>query len=849
MNNRDGNGIESDDSMSEPTFRHGIVVPNCSRLNLLKNNSYFGYAVSSGQFVENESVLYVASAPRAEHGLGLVLIFDYVQQPLENEIGISVLQTITGHQLGEYFGYALLTEDFNNDGLPDLAIAAPMHSRTKDFDNGVVYVYQNKGGLSFELQATLSSSYAFGGRFGTSLGKIGDINRDGYGDMAVGAPHEDNGVVYIFLGSVEGIRKIPSQVIKAPSDIKAIHQPMFGYSISRGVDIDGNGYNDLAIGAPNAEVVYVYRSYPIVKVNATISSTTNRIPIEGSSIEVEICFSREFVRKDGPSFDIELEYRLGLDLAYRRASFQNNASNPLSSTVSIGEHKSCQKFGITVNDSYATARMEESKKPMPIRIELEFNLTNKYSPTEASHFCEQCASIDPNVRNAVSKDIDIEDYCNDPTCYSNLQISSIMWVDIPEPFLIGSSETATLHVQVKNIGEIAHLPKLELTVRANLSPVKLPPGCETTKLSDNKSNVLCFLNNRLPLNKGSNISVPLTFAMSELEADKYLTVNANASSINEDSEPSNNKNTSVLRLKHHSDVGVVSTTSKEQINLNHHKGKVNMTQRVSLNNFGPSYLKDAALRINVPLNYVLTLKNGTQKKCNIINKTDIIIKGKYSNQTIPLKSTENGLIEVDSSNGRHKASARNEAPPINEMNETKNLNFNDSTSNDRSLTRNRTTFFNCAENRYRVECESFTYEIPVLRASRMPAVIEIQFKINLDEIKACFGQENEAFAVEIISDLSKTSNNDPLNTLNTTSSGSKTIVTDPDPPLWIAVSSSTVGLLLFAVISYILYQTGFFNRPIMKELQKLREVRITHHEDLQDESRSMKDCFCDDEEP
>ncbi|XP_049542745.1 integrin alpha-PS3-like [Anopheles darlingi] len=316
-------------------YSHETTVPNPIRLETLGTFSYFGYAVSSGHFLANQKVLYVASAPLSKEGRGLVLIFDYVQQPLENEIGISVLQTITGHQLGEYFGYALLTEDFNNDGLPDLAIAAPMHGVTMEFDNGVVYVYQNKGGLSFELQATLSSSYAFGGRFGTSLGKIGDINRDGYGDMAVGAPHEDNGVVYIFLGSVEGIRKIPSQVIKAPSDIKAIHQPMFGYSISRGVDIDGNGYNDLAIGAPNAEMVCVYRSYPIVKVNATISSTTNRIPIEGSSIEVEICFSREFVRKDGPSFEIELEYSLKLDLALQLASLQNNATNSSSNIINI----------------------------------------------------------------------------------------------------------------------------------------------------------------------------------------------------------------------------------------------------------------------------------------------------------------------------------------------------------------------------------------------------------------------------------------------------------------------------------------------------------------------------------
>ncbi|XP_050094026.1 integrin alpha-PS3-like [Anopheles aquasalis] len=422
---------------------------------------YLGYAVSSGRFVRNDPIMYVASAPKAKKGLGQVFIFDYVQRHSKNEIGIRVLKPFSGHQIGEYFGYALLTEDFNGDELPDLAIAAPMHSRTKEFDNGVVYVYLNKGGLHFELQAILQSSYGFGGRFGTSLGKIGDINRDGYGDMAVGAPHEGDGVVYIFLGSDEGINTKPTQLIKAPSTIKTNQPAMFGYAISRGVDIDGNGYNDLAIGAPNAETVYVYRAYPIVKVIATINLNQTRIPIGGASIEVEICFTREFALKDGPSFDVEMEYSLQLDLTYRRASFQNNASNPSSNVSSVGENGSCQKFLILITDSYAT--VDESKSPKPVHIDLSFNLSSKSSPPQGSHFCEQCALLDPNISNRVSKNVSV-DFCDDPVCYSDLQLSSLTWVDIPEPYVIGSSETATLHVQVENLGANAHLSKLDLIV-------------------------------------------------------------------------------------------------------------------------------------------------------------------------------------------------------------------------------------------------------------------------------------------------------------------------------------------------------------------------------------------------
>lgn len=55
-------------------------------------------------------------------------------------------------------------------------------------------------------------------------------------DLAVGAPYNE-GAVYIFLGCAEGIKSSPSQVLWSPNPVN-----MFGVSISRGSDIDNNGY-------------------------------------------------------------------------------------------------------------------------------------------------------------------------------------------------------------------------------------------------------------------------------------------------------------------------------------------------------------------------------------------------------------------------------------------------------------------------------------------------------------------------------------------------------------------------------------------------------------------------------
>uniref|UniRef100_A0A182SD99 Integrin alpha-2 domain-containing protein n=1 Tax=Anopheles maculatus TaxID=74869 RepID=A0A182SD99_9DIPT len=128
-----------------------------------------------------------------------------------------------------------------------------MHSRSGDHDNGVVYVFWNEGELNFQLQGKLAGSAEVAGRFGTSLGRIGDINMDGYNDIAVGAPYEGNGAVYIFLGSKDGLQSKPSQKLTPPPNELLSPQPMFGFSLSRGADIDANGYKDLAIGSPHDE--------------------------------------------------------------------------------------------------------------------------------------------------------------------------------------------------------------------------------------------------------------------------------------------------------------------------------------------------------------------------------------------------------------------------------------------------------------------------------------------------------------------------------------------------------------------------------------------------------------------
>lgn len=148
--------------------------------------------------------------------------------------------------------------------------------------------------MEFKKPILLQSSYKGNAKFGMSISKIGDINLDGFNDLLVSAPCEDNGAVYIFLGTITGISTSPSQIIQAPKSDphkydESFTKPMFGFGLSRGVDIDGNGYNDVAIGAPNSEVVYIYRSYPIIRTNGILKFSKNYLKIDSKAINASFC--------------------------------------------------------------------------------------------------------------------------------------------------------------------------------------------------------------------------------------------------------------------------------------------------------------------------------------------------------------------------------------------------------------------------------------------------------------------------------------------------------------------------------------------------------------------------------
>lgn len=124
----------------------------------ISDDSYFGYAVSSAYFLgpNQPRLFYVASAPQANKQSGEVFIFD-IEDYQFNKV-IKVFNKFSSTQMGEYFGYTILTEDFNDDGFPDLAVSAPFYSKNGQTENGAVYIFLNEGNVSKWQKASSAKS-------------------------------------------------------------------------------------------------------------------------------------------------------------------------------------------------------------------------------------------------------------------------------------------------------------------------------------------------------------------------------------------------------------------------------------------------------------------------------------------------------------------------------------------------------------------------------------------------------------------------------------------------------------------------------------------------------------------
>ncbi|XP_023806417.1 integrin alpha-V [Oryzias latipes] len=777
------------------------------------DDSYLGYSVAVGDFNDDGKEDYVTGVPRGEKALGYVNIF--------NGQNMASMINFTGSQMAAYFGHSVAASDLNNDGLMDLMIGAPLFMDRGSDGNlrevGQVSVYLGKGGFSFRPAQMLTGVEVYA-RYGSAIAALGDLNRDGYNDVAISAPYggtDRYGLVYIHNGRSEGPNPSPSQVLQgkwASSYMPA----SFGYSMTGNTDIDQNGYPDLIVGVFGADKAILYRARPVISVNATLDITPQILnpkekacthPVTNTPVscfKVKYCLKASGYRApDSMTIHLDLLLdRLKQKEATKRVRFLHSQAFQYSKNMTVSSNKvpSCEELEVFLKDE-----QEFRDKITPISVAMEYNLD--YQP--AVDQSKLLPILDASTPNNVTKQAHILLDCGDDNiCKPNLTLSV---KSDREEIYIGDDNTLTLEVVAENHGEGAYEAELHVFPPQQADFIEVVRSQTLSRLScaykkENQTKiVVCDLGN--PMKAGTKILAELRFSVHQLsEEDTKVKFDLQIVSSNQFNNTSA-KVTSTINLAVLAKVSIRGSSSPSQVLLPIANWKSKEPPLIGddigppiihvyeLVNHGPSTFSKASLKVEWPYHY----RNGsllyitsfeTQGPINCT--TDMMIN--------PLNVSNPVANEKNTSTG---PSRETEGRSPNRV--KRDLESKDAENNLQTL--------DCTT----AECLQLKCQVGRLEKTKN-AILFIYSRLDVKNFLRPENQ-NRSYVVQTTASFSvfempykHLSTELPSN--STTVSLSVTWVADtPQPvPAWVVALAVLAGLLLLALLIFIMYKLGFFKR-------------------------------------
>lgn len=255
-------------------------------------NDWFGTSIAGGQDMNGDQIpdFVVGASYGGKNYTGVVYVF------LGGSVITQPAVKIEGETSGDSFGERMaILGDIDGDGISEFAVSSYYHNSDGNKNSGRVYIYRGGSVISREPWHTLSGSRPQA-NFGFSIAPAGDVNKDGTPDFIVGAPGDgpnSEGVAYLYQGGPVIRDPIATFYGEHPKDL-------YGYAVCGAGDINKNGYSDVLIGSPFADIGN-YRSGRVEVFYGTDKfDTINDFHINGNEADAQCGTSIAYIPRSLP---------------------------------------------------------------------------------------------------------------------------------------------------------------------------------------------------------------------------------------------------------------------------------------------------------------------------------------------------------------------------------------------------------------------------------------------------------------------------------------------------------------------------------------------------------------------
>uniref|UniRef100_A0A9J7Z2X5 Integrin, alpha M (complement component 3 receptor 3 subunit) n=1 Tax=Cyprinus carpio carpio TaxID=630221 RepID=A0A9J7Z2X5_CYPCA len=374
-----------------------------------EHESYLGYSMAVAKVPWDSYA--ILGAPRYKHQ-GRVIVSQ-----------LRTYKTIRDQELysprpqtGSYFGAEVCVVDLNNDSKTDLLlVSAPTYMEPDREGKVYVYTITNQFVISDVVLVGMAGQR---GRFGSSLASPADLNGDGFRDVLIGAPLEEDGQgsIYIFNGGEDQINPTYSQRIAGSSVRPGLR--FFGISLSQSsLDQTRDTLPDIAVGSMGA--VLLLRSRPIMLLDINVSYKPSKIPTGVTDCTMPlknslmVCFTMSGYNNRIRDLAANINYTVTLDAKRQKYRAYFSPKNRLfSDEMNIGLQRVCKSHAFFIE-----ACPEDALNPLSNQL----NFTFEGLPSRAMQNLRPI--LNAEIRTSTDHSLDFEIDCGtDNLCVDNIRM-------------------------------------------------------------------------------------------------------------------------------------------------------------------------------------------------------------------------------------------------------------------------------------------------------------------------------------------------------------------------------------------------------------------------------------------